>query len=67
ANIVHALDLDNARKLARIEAGVPWLFRKTFKQFAATSGTSLHHAFRAGSWQYLSFVLRRDGSPPAAA
>lgn len=62
AEIVRALDLDDARKLARIEAGVPWLFRKTFKQFAATSGTSLHRAFRTGSWQYLSFALQRNGA-----
>lgn len=66
ANILHALDLDDARKLARIETGVPWLFRKTFKQFAATSGTSLHRAFGNRSWEYHSFVLRQNGVRPAA-
>ena len=61
-NVVQALDLDDERKQARIEADVPWLMRKVFKQFAATKGTSLHRAFRTGAWEYRSFLLAPNGS-----
>ena len=37
-NILRALELDNNRKLALIHKRVPWLFRKAFKEFAATPG-----------------------------
>jgi len=60
-NILMALDLDDERKLSKIDEGVPWLFRKVFKQFAATRGTSLHRAFQNRSWEYLSFVLSKNG------
>jgi ubiquinone/menaquinone biosynthesis C-methylase UbiE len=59
-NILRALDLDNERRMALIHRGVPGLWRKLFKQFAATPGTSMYESFRKGHWEYLSFVLRRD-------
>ncbi len=59
ANVVRALELDNERKLALIHRKVPYLLRKAFKHFAATRGTSLYRAFCRGSWEYLSFVLRK--------
>jgi len=59
ANILRALDLDDRRKLALIDDGVPWLFRKTFKQFAAVRGTSLYRSFQNRNWEYLSFILRK--------
>ena len=59
-NILHALDLDNERRMALIHRGVPGLTRKLFKQFAATSGTSMYESFRKGDWEYLSFVLRKS-------
>jgi SAM-dependent methyltransferase len=60
-NIVRALDLDNERRLALFERGVPRLWRKMFKQFAAFPGTSMYESFRREEWEYYSFVLRRDG------
>lgn len=42
-------------------------FRAVFNQFAAAEGTPTWEAFRAGSWQYLSFVLRRNGPLPEAS
>lgn len=60
-NILRALDMDNERKLALIYRGVPGLWRKMFKQFAATPGTSMYESFRKGHWEYFSFVLRRNG------
>jgi ubiquinone/menaquinone biosynthesis C-methylase UbiE len=65
-NILRALDLDDERKVSRIDDGVPWFLRKAFKQFAATRGTSLHRAFQNRSWEYLSFVLSKNGRVPAA-
>jgi SAM-dependent methyltransferase len=61
-NILRALDMDNERKLALIHRGVPGLWRKMFKQFAATPGTSMYESFRKGHWEYFSFVLRRNGA-----
>ncbi len=63
-NILKALELDNERKLALIDRSVPWFFRKVFKQFAATRGTSLYESFRKGHWEYLSFVLRKNSARP---
>jgi SAM-dependent methyltransferase len=60
ANILGALDLDDRRKLALIDDGVPWLFRKLFKQFAAVRGTSLYRSFQNQNWEYLSFILRKS-------
>jgi ubiquinone/menaquinone biosynthesis C-methylase UbiE len=59
ANIVRALDLDDSRKQSLIHSKVPVVLRKAFKHFAATRNTSLYRAFCAGSWEYLSFVLRK--------
>jgi SAM-dependent methyltransferase len=61
-NIVRALDLDDERRLALFHQGVPRLWRKMFKQFAAFPGTSLYESFRKGRWEYLSFVLRKNGT-----
>jgi SAM-dependent methyltransferase len=62
-NIVRALELDDARKQALIHRGVPWFLRNLFRQFAATTGTSLYKAFDKGAWEYHSFVLRRARRP----
>lgn len=59
-NIIRAIDLDEERKLALIHDGVPWLFRKAFKQFAAVQGTSLYRAFHNQDWEYLSFILQKS-------
>lgn len=61
-NIIRAIDLDEERKLALIHDGVPWLFRKAFKQFAAVQGTSLYRAFHNQDWEYLSFVLQKPAA-----
>jgi len=59
-DVLHALHMDNERRMALIHRGVPGLTRKPFKQFAATPGTSMYESFRKGRWQYLSFVLRKS-------
>ena len=58
-NILRALELDNDRKLALIHKRVPWLFRKTFKEFASTRDSATYESFSKARWEYLSFVLRR--------
>jgi ubiquinone/menaquinone biosynthesis C-methylase UbiE len=64
-NILRALDLDNDRKVRKIDNGVPVLLRRAFKQFAATRGTSLYDSFREGTWEYMSFVMRKRGHGPS--
>lgn len=61
-NIVRALDMDDERRMALIHRGVPGFWRKMFKQFAATPGTSMYESFRKGHWEYLSFVLQKNGT-----
>ncbi len=58
-NIVRALEVDNDRKLALIQRRVPWLFRKTFKEFAATPGSATYDSFNQARWVYKSFVMKR--------
>lgn len=57
--VVRALELDNARKKALIQAKVPRLLRPSFDQFAAIEGTaSVYERLRRGEKQYLRFVLQ---------
>ena len=59
-NVLHALDLDDARKRALIERRVPPLFRSMFNEFAATKGTCSTYARLAdGNTTYLRYVLER--------
>lgn len=66
-NILRALDLDNERKVRKIDHGVPVVLRRAFKQFAATKGTSLYDSFRDGTWEYVSFVTQRSARGTTAA
>ena len=58
-NILRALQMDNDRKLALIHKRVPWLFRKTFKEFAGTPGSATYESFSQARWAYSSFVMKR--------
>jgi ubiquinone/menaquinone biosynthesis C-methylase UbiE len=58
-NILRALEVDNDRKLALIHKRVPWLFRKAFKEFAATPGSATYESFNEARWKYSSFIMRR--------
>ena len=57
-NILRALVVDNERKLALIHRSVPWLIRKTFKEFAAVPGSATYESFSERRWEYTSFVAR---------
>jgi len=58
-SILRALEVDNERKLALIHKRVPWLFRKAFKEFAATPGSASYESFSEARWEYSSFIMRR--------
>ncbi len=60
-NVIDALDRTSDRKEKAIEHNVPWYVRSTFRDFAAIKGTIIYEAFRAGSGNYISCVMRKDG------
>jgi ubiquinone/menaquinone biosynthesis C-methylase UbiE len=62
-NILRALEADNERKLALIHKRVPWLLRKTFKEFAATTGSATYESFSEARWEYSSFITKRREIP----
>jgi SAM-dependent methyltransferase len=59
ANVVRALELDNARKLGLIQVECPRVFRPLFRCFAGIEGTSSNNAFRDGDWVYWRFALTK--------
>ncbi len=63
ANVLRALELDDARKRQLIADHVPKPFRRLFARFAfvRTGGNDEHAAFARGDKLYLSAVLRKPG------
>lgn len=59
ANVVKALDLDDARKKELIERKCPRVLRGRMAEFAAMRGTKTYETFKTGASRYLSFVLRK--------
>jgi ubiquinone/menaquinone biosynthesis C-methylase UbiE len=59
ANVVAALDLDDARKLDLIATIVPRPLQTSFRDFAAVRGSTLYEGFRRGRFSYRSFVLQK--------
>lgn len=61
-HVLLALEKDNARKVALIRRRVPRLFQRPFAQFAGVQGTRVYEALRTGRAEYLSYLLRKDGT-----
>ena len=57
--VVLALDAEDARKRAFIEAKVPERRRPAFEMFAALKGTPLYESFKAGGARYMRWALRK--------
>jgi ubiquinone/menaquinone biosynthesis C-methylase UbiE len=58
-NIIAALVLDNAHKLAQIRASAPRWLTRMLGEFAGVPGSRIHEQFTSGSTVYLSCVLRK--------
>jgi SAM-dependent methyltransferase len=59
--VVRAIELDDARKKALIQAKVPRLLRPIFNQFAGMEGAApINEMLRRGDALYLRFVLRKQ-------
>lgn len=65
ANVLTALQLDNARKLGLIDALIPRVFHRPFRVFAGIAGTRNHAGLESGKLRYLSAQLAK--SSPAQA
>ncbi len=61
-NVVSALEKDSERREILIDTKTPKFFRKAFKTFAGTVGTSRYDNFATGVFQYWSFVLEKQAN-----
>jgi len=59
-NVVKALEKDSARREHLIDTKAPKIFRKYFKTFAGTIGTSRYNNFATGVFQYWSFIIEKN-------
>jgi len=59
ANVVKGLENDSARRENLIDTKTPKIFRKYFKTFAGTIGTSRYNNFATGVFQYWSFIIEK--------
>lgn len=57
ANVVAALELDDDRRRALLDAWIPRPVRRPFERFAAVEGSSTHARFRSGANRYTSARL----------
>ena len=61
AEVLRALRLDSARKLALIDAWIPRALHPAFRPFAGIEGTKNYVGLETGDRHYLSALLR-EGS-----
>ena len=60
-NVLRALELDNERRLSLIRSKAPGFLRERVRQFAGVVGSPVYRRFHSGEWEYLRFVLRKEG------
>lgn len=65
ANVVAALERDDDRRRALMEAWIPRPVRRPFERFAAVEGSSTHTRFRSGENRYTSARLVKAPVPGA--
>jgi len=58
-NVIEALNLDNERKTALIQAAVHKVLLRPFQEFAGVRGSMMYEGFRTGEVIYSSFVLQK--------
>ena len=59
ANVLRALELDDARKKTLIRQSIGKLWSGTFAAFAGVKGSGIYEDFRSGAEVYHSYVLRK--------
>ena len=60
ANVLAALDADEAAKQALLEERVPRLLRGVMRTFMGCKGTDVYAGFAARTWLYQSWVLQKQ-------
>ncbi|MCI0484127.1 MAG: methyltransferase domain-containing protein [candidate division NC10 bacterium] len=58
-NVIGAMNLDNERKMALIQAAVHKMLLRPFQEFAGVIGSMMYEGFRTGEVIYSSFVLQK--------
>lgn len=61
-NVVHALEADHDRRMARLRQLAPFFLRGLLKSFAGIQGTRIPNGLADGTMVYLSFVLSKKGT-----
>lgn len=59
-NVAEGLLLDSKRREQLITENIPRFLHKNFKKFAGTEGTTRFNSFTDGTYEYRSFVLRKN-------
>ncbi len=59
-NVAKGLDLDTKRREQLIQKKVPGMLHKLFEKFAGTKGSTRYNSFNDGTFEYWSFVLRKN-------
>jgi len=59
-NVAAGLEKDTQRRQELINANIPGLLQSSFASFAGTKGTKRFNAFRDGTFEYRSFVIRKQ-------
>src|SRR5205823_1643006 len=59
ANVVAALNCDNARRLDFIQKKMPRFLQKPFREFAGVQGSRIYRRLLTGEATYISFVFRK--------
>lgn len=59
-NVAKGLDLDTKRRERQIQKKVPGILQKSFEKFAGTKGSTRYNSFNNGTFEYWSFVLKKN-------
>jgi len=59
-NVAKGLELDTKRREQQIQKKVPGILKKSFEKFAGTKGSTRYNSFNNGTFEYWSFVLRKN-------
>jgi len=64
-NVVRALELDSPRRVEFVRQRVPRLLQSHVLNFAATSGSEVYEALRAGDLEYVRYAMVKTAGAPA--
>jgi ubiquinone/menaquinone biosynthesis C-methylase UbiE len=61
-NVITALEKDTERREELIRNNIPGFLRKAFSHFAGSQGSARYFSFKDNTFEYWSYVLKKNGS-----